>query len=133
MEDINDNIKNTYVIRRRLAELQPAYGGNHYEYWIGEKFRVNLYPKDIQDLGGEPVKSLVSYPTLTVNVYDCKRDSDRLLQATYIYLERDSRFCNYQPIQHKQWGKADGRDMPLQNVCELIKYLHIIAKLTAFL
>ncbi len=134
MEDYSHLVKNTYVIRQKLSNLQKRPGDNHFEYWVGNKFRVNIYPRDIQDLGHEDKKDRVTFHNhVDVNVYDITKDSDGVRQARYIYLDRDSRFTNYEPIKYKEYGSSDGRQMPLNNVCELIKYLHIISKLTAFL
>jgi len=134
MEDINQNVRNTYVIRRKLAELRKFNGNSHFEYWVGEKFRVNIYTRDIQDLGHDDKDDrILNHSKVDVNVYDVKRGDDGLRFANFIYLEKDSRFKNYQPIQYKQYGISDGREMPINTLCELIKYLHIISKLTAFM
>lgn len=134
MEDLSKFLKNTYVIRRKLAELFKRPGDNHFEYWVGNKFRVNIYVRDIQDLGHEDVNDRVTlHDKVDVNVYDIYKDNDGFQRADYIYLDKDSRFINYEPIKYKPYGMTDGREMPLNNLCELIKYLHIISKLTVFL
>ncbi len=134
MEDLSKFIKNTYVIRQKLADLQKRPGNNHFEYWVGNKFRVNIYTRDIQDLGHEDKEDRITFhDKVDVNVYDIYKDSDGFQRADYIYLDKDSRFRSYQPIQYLPYGLSHGREMPLNNLCELIKYLHIISKLTAFL
>lgn len=134
MEDIDQYTRNTYVIRRKLAELRKWNGENHFEYWVGDKFRVYIYTRDIQDLGHDDKDDrILNHAKVDVNVYDIKKDANGIRQATYIYLDKDSRFNKYQPIQYKQYGAQDGREMPINNLCELIKYLHIISKLTAFM
>lgn len=134
MEDINQYVKNTYVIRRKLAELRKLPTENHFEYWVGDKFRVRIHIRDIQDLGHHDDKdaSILHYDKVDVDVYDLKRIVNGVKEERYIYLEKDSRFNNYKPIQYKQYGVLDGREMPINILCELIKYLHIISKLTAF-
>lgn len=135
MEDINDNTRNTYIIRRKLAELRKRPDENYFDYWVGDKFRVLIYTREIQDLGNDdPNDRILSHATVDVSVYDVKKMPDGFLSTTnFIYLDKDSRFTNYEPIQHLKYSKATGRQMPINNVCELIKYLHIISKLTVFL
>lgn len=134
MEDVNQYVRNTYVIRRKLAELRKHPDSNWFEYWIGEKYLVKIFTHRIQDQELDPATdSIVHHATVDVNVYDLKRDSSGILQADYIYLHRDSRFTNYEPIKYKDFGWTDGQDMPINQLCELIKYLHIISKLHAFL
>ncbi len=135
MEDLNQYVKNIYIIRRRLAEIRKRPGDSYFEYWVGDKFRVLMYPRDIQDLGHQDDKdlSVIHFDKVDVNIYDAKRGSDGFMHTTYIYLDRDSRFINYEPIKYKQYGAHDGREMPINILCELIKYLHTISKLTAFL
>lgn len=134
MEDINQYVRNTYVIRRKLGDLRKAFERDHYEYWLGEKYLVRIFTRRIQDVGPPDAEdNILRHSTVDVNVYDLKRDSSGILQANYVYLEKDSRFANYEPIQYKQYGWSDGREMPINHLCELIKYLHIISKLHAFL
>ncbi len=134
MEDINKYVKNTYVIRRILSDVRKKPTDPFFEYWVGDKFRVLMYPRDIQDLGHVDDKSMsiVHCAQCDVNVYDTKRDENGIMQATFINLDRDSRFANYQPIKYKQYGANDGIQMPINTLCELVKYLHTISKLTAF-
>jgi hypothetical protein len=137
MEDINDYVSSPYIIRRKLAELRKLNGESHFEYWVndGSKFRVRIYTRDIQDIGPDyrdKEDRIVHHSKVTVNVYDVTRGSDGFLTTRYIDLHKDPRFCNYQPIQYKQYGNSDGQDMPLSVVCELIRYLHKLTKLSAF-
>jgi hypothetical protein len=134
MEDINQYVRNTYVIRRKLAELRQHPDNNCFEYWVGDKYLVKIFTHRIQNQGQDPATdSIVHHAAVDVNVYDLKRDSSGILQANYIYLEKDLRFSNYEPIKYKQYGWSDGQEMPIDQFCELIKYLHIISKLHAFL
>lgn len=131
MEEINQYVKNTYVIRRRLAELRRLPGESCFNYWVG-KFRVRIWTHGIQELPTDvsnDYDNIVSYLLVDVSLYEEDRDKNE----TYIDLIRDSRFANYKPIQYKQYGNSDGREMPIQNLCELIRYLHIISKLSAFM
>lgn len=135
MEDVNQYVRNTYVIRRKLAELRKVGDENWFEYWVGDgkKFRVRIYTRDIQDLGCDDKNDcILRHEKVDVNVYDVKRDADGWLTTRYIDLHKDSRFAKYEPIQYKQYGWSDGREMPINTLCELIKYLHILTKLSAF-
>lgn len=132
-EDFNDLVNNTYVIRRKLAELTPVDGW--YYYFVGD-FIVKIFvdskrgwTRESKDIG-----SLVIHKTLDeVDLYELTNNKDGTKSQSFIPLERDARFKNYTPIKYKVIpGYSTGKDMPLQCLCELIRYLHKITKLSAF-
>lgn len=137
MEDINENTKNLYVIKRRLAERRKRPNQNYFDYFVGN-FVVKIFPDRIQehnDYG--PDDSIVNHKVLYVHLYEYKRDSFGHLFEQYIDLEKDSRFKNYQPIKYSVFAQySTGKKMPLMplmHLCELIKYLHRLSNLSAFL
>ena len=134
MEDINENTRNLYIIRRRLSERTKRPGMNYFDYYVGN-FLVKIHPDRIQehkDYG--PDDRITHHDILDVSLYEFKRHQDGSSYETYIDLEKDSRFKNYQPIKYKEYaGYSNGQEMPINHLCELIKYLHRLSNLSAFL
>lgn len=70
--------------------------------------------------------------------YHSKHD---LSSRSYIYLNRDLRFKDHKPIQYDvietptggAINQSDGKKMPLLPLMELIRLLHRLSNLTAFL
>lgn len=137
MEDINENTKNLYVIKRRLADLKKRPGYNDYVYYVG-KYALHIYTNSIQDPASlDPNDSVVKYDKVDVNLHE---ENPRTNSYRIISLRDDSRFSNYKPIQYNFFdgpngriNLSDGREMPVIYVCELIKYLHRLSNLSAFL
>lgn len=136
MEDINDNVKNIYTIKRRLAALKKREGYNDFVYYVGN-YVVHIHTNSIQDPASlDPNDTVVKHETVDVSLQEsCKR-----FEYRYVSLRDDSRFSSYRPIQYNYFdgpnGRinfSDGKDMPIIHLCELIKYLHRLSKLTAFL
>ena len=141
----DDNPKNLYVIRRKLAALRMPPGpiGNHchYQYSVGD-FEVWIYTrktgiyqsqsnKDRQEMIEND--SIVKHDKVNVSLYEWQ-GQDKVKVRYHVDLERDTRFSHYQPIKYAEWpGYSKGDDMPLPHLCELIKYLYRISNLTAFL
>jgi hypothetical protein len=134
MEDINENTKNLYIVRRRLAERTKRPGVPYFEYFVGN-FLVKINPNKIQehkDFG--PVDRITHHNVLQVSLYEEKRYDDNRVYDSYVDLEKDSRFKNYKPIKyHEISGYSDGREMPINHLCELIIYLHRLSNLSAFM
>lgn len=137
MEDINDNTKNLYVIKRRLAELKKRTGYNDYVYYVGN-FIIYIFTNRIQEptISCDPDDSIVKYKKLDITLQELsKKDVYRIVD-----LISDPRFAEYKPILYNYWegpygitNMGDGHDMPLNSLCELIKYLHRLSNLTAFM
>lgn len=140
MEDINDQVGYTYAIRRRLAALHKAPGQNHYEYYVG-KFKVNIWTTPIQEHGSIENDNISRHVILpTVDLYEVHRNDPTKRLYDMVYMSRDTRFMNYKPIQYPlnpgspfAVTSCTGRNMPLENLCELIRYLHKLEKLSVFL
>lgn len=134
MEDINENIKNLYIIRRRLAERTKRPGLDHFDYFVG-KFLVKINPNRIQehkDFG--PDDRITHHQILNVSLHVIKEKADGTRYHTPIDLERDSRFSNYKPIKYYHLpGYSTGENMPINHLCELIIYLHRLSNLAAFM
>lgn len=132
MEDINEDTKNLYIIRRRLSELKPMGTplSPSFHYYVGCFHVIFRAPS------ADKNKSLVQYPELDVTVSEMfnKPDKISLNHEFIIDLEKDSRFVNYKPIKYSKlpYGNS-GRNMPIHHVCELVKYLHRLSNLTAFM
>jgi hypothetical protein len=134
MEDINENTKNLYIIKRRLAERRKRPNQPYFDYFVGN-FLVKIFPDRIQENNNYgPDDSIVNHNLLDVHLYEYKRDSSGQSFEQYVDLEKDSRFKNYQPIKYSQFTQySTGKEMPLTHLCELIKYLHRLSNLSAFL
>ena len=71
---------------------------------------------------------------LDVHLYEMCRDTNGNKYDQYIDLEKDTRFKNYKPIKYSEYsGYSTGKEMPLLNLCELVKYLHRLSGLSAFM
>lgn len=139
MEDIFDkeeNAKNIYVIRHKLADLKEDayYGSNIYSMTIGPYLIVMRPSRSI--LSGVEVvakyPNLLGYEKIDVSLYE--KDNHHLIS-----LRENPIFKSYKPIQYNTFegpngtiNFSDGHDMPILHLCELIKYLIRLSNLTAF-
>lgn len=132
-EDFNDLVNNTYVIRRRLADLTPIDGW--YYYFVGD-FILKILVESERQYSRSSGKScsLVTRDTLDeVDLFEIQRLKNGTKCQSFVSLDRDVRFKNYQPIKYNVLpGYSTGKDMPAQCLCELVRYLHKITKLSAF-
>lgn len=130
-EDINDNVKNLYVVKKRLSDIKMNKHG-YFEYYVGNIFLVKIFPVVKFP---EPYKVLTLNEYLDVSVYTLSKHKDfsESVVQDHISLDRDPRFKNYKPIQYAElpWNNT-GSKMPILQLCELVKYLHRLAKLSAF-
>jgi len=131
----DDHPKNLYVIRRKLAALQKILGRNHYEYYVGN-FSLVIFTYPVQEMPPAEPDSIVKHNTVSVNL----RETNKSGMTTSISLRDDSRFRNYEPIQYNVvqtptglTNLSDGQAMPISHLCELIRYLHRLSNLTAFI
>lgn len=131
MEDINDNVKNLYIIRRKLAELKKG-NASYFSYYVG-KFKVAIWTDRILEHSSPDDDNIMKHSIVDVNLQEVHRKDNHQLYE-YVELERDERFKNYQPIKYKEYsGMSNGQQMPINQLCELIKYLHRLSNLTAFM
>ena len=125
--------KNIYVIRHKLAELKPSHG--RYEYTVG-RFTVSMYTYDMQDTPQAPADNILKYKTVNVVVNETTVGG----ATSSVSIRDDSRFKNYEPIQYNVVKTptgcvniSNGDAMPILHLCELIRYLHRLSNLTAFM
>src|SRR5574338_3769 len=122
MEDFTENTRNFYVVRHRLAGLEKR--GSHFEYWVGD-FVLKISTDPIQEHTSPENDRITFHSKLEVNLYELLRDSSGRKVETYVALDRDPRFCEYQPIKYgTPYQRSDGREMPIDKLCELVIYLH---------
>jgi hypothetical protein len=144
-----ENSKNIYVIRHKLGELKKMPGCSHYEWQIGP-FVVKMLedrPEDhpigtLELVSVRPKRPefLTQREKVDVQLYERSKKDDQVLDQ-FININSDSRFKNYKPIMYNTYQSptgntisfGDGRDMPMLQLCELIRYLHRLANLTAFM
>lgn len=132
----DDHPKNLYVIRRKLAELRPVANNSYrYMYAVG-RYTVHIYLMGIQDTPPDKPGNLMTYDKLSIVL----NENDKSGKTSSINLREDPLFKNYEPIQYNVIETPNGRinlsngdDMPILQLCELIKYLHRLTNLTAFM
>lgn len=130
MEDINENTKNLYIIRRRLAERVQRPGIPFFDYFVGN-FLIKIKTRAPH---GNSSDRITFHDILDVSLSEEMRYSNGNPYDAPIDLERDSRFKSYQPIKyHEISGYSSGREMPINHLCELIIYLHRLSNLSAFM
>lgn len=130
----DDNPKNIYVIRHKLAALKPVRG--HWQYPVGN-YTVHIYSYAMQDVPNSVEED---------NILACKAVNVVLNVTTKsgitssISLRDDPLFKSYEPIQYNviesPGGKinlSNGDNMPIAHLCELIRYLHRLSNLKAFM
>lgn len=130
----DDNPKNIYVIKRKLADLKP-YGGHRWEMSIGN-FTVVMFPYETGDVPPGQVDTPVRHEKLSVVLNERTKGGT----TSSVSLRDDQRFKNYEPIQYNvietpngKINLSNGDNMPLLQLCELIRYLHRLSGLTAFM
>lgn len=126
--------KNIYVIRHKLGELK-LISGHRWEYQVGQ-YTVNMYPYDIGDIPPADADNILKRETVSVVL----NERSKLGVVSSISLRNDSRFKDYEPIQYNVIDSPGGRinlsngdNMPLTHLCELIRYLHRLTNLAAFM
>lgn len=126
MEVIENEVKNLYVIKQRLANLKPLqYGG--FEYAVGD-FRIKIYSQPFKGMNTVDKNDCVTkHEKLNVLVNELNRKNGFFER---VHLERDSRFKDFEPIKYEDWN---GDNMPILQLCELVKYLHRLSKLSFFI
>lgn len=128
-----ENPKNIDVIRRKLAALKVVRG--HYEYHVGG-YTLHMYIHGIQDVPPEGEMNLSHAERINVVLNETTKSGI----TSSISLRDDPLFKNYEPIQYNvittPSGKINlstGDSMPFACVCELIRYLHRLSDLKAFM
>jgi hypothetical protein len=138
MEDLFDkeeNAKNIYVIRRKLAALKKRTGYADWVYDVGPFMLSMLVSMPDEYWDSRPEDSILNHDRVDVFLMEIDKNNHR----SYISLREDSRFRNYQPIMYDTYSGpngivncGDGHNMPIHHLCELIRYLHRLSNLTAF-
>jgi len=133
--DKEENAKNIYVIRHKLGNLRPCLGrGDRWEYKVGN-FNVVMFAYDIGDVPPQ-TDSILRFEKVDVILNEFTKDGT----ASSVSLRDDPRLKNYEPIRYNVIESPGGRinlsngdGMPILHVCELIRYLHRLSNLTAFM
>ena len=136
MENFEDNNpKNLYVIRRKLATLKKPVGFGDWKLTIGP-FDLSILPPYGTGYGPEPKADyIIQLEKVDLNL----REMDARGNSLYLSIREDPRFKNYKPIMYNTFegpngivNMSDGHGMPILQLMELIKYLYRLANLTAF-
>lgn len=134
--DKEEFAKNIYVIRHKLGELRPCAGrSDRWEYRVGN-FNVVIYAYEMGDVPPKKMESLLRYDKVNVVLNEFNKGG----AGSFVSLRDDPRFKNYEPIQYDiiptPSGKiniSNGDNMPILQLCELIRYLYRLSNLTAFM
>lgn len=130
-ESIDDDVKNLYVIKRRLADIKINQHG-FFKYYVGDSYVIKIYPSEKFPT---PKETLVLYEKVHAYLYEITKfhQNQNIWIENHIDISNHSNFKNYKPIQYAEFSWLNnGRDMPILHLCELIKYLHRLANLKVF-
>jgi hypothetical protein len=133
--DKEEYAKNIYVIRHKLALLKPCAGrGDRWEYRVGN-FNVVMFAYDIGDVPPH-MDSILRFKEVDVILNEYSKNDT----VSSVSLRDDPRFKSYEPIQYNVIESPNGKinisngdKMPILHLCELIRYLHRLSNLTAFM
>lgn len=127
----DDNPKNLYVIRRKLAALHPGVGGS----WFMTIGNFNLRILVPFNEPGREKSCVLDYKKIDANLIEYNKGGG----YNFVDLRSDPRFSSYQPILYDTYkspnsiiNMGDGHGMPILQLMELIRYLHRLSNLTAF-
>jgi len=134
--DKEEYAKNIYVIKHKLGELKPCPGrGDRWEYSVGN-FNVVIFAYDIGDVPPNQMDSILRFEKVDVVLNESTKDGT----ISSVSLRDDPRFKSYEPIQYNviespggRLNLSNGNGMPILYLCELIRYLHRLSNLTAFM
>lgn len=127
--DEKEHERNFYLIKRKLSSLKKNLIKHCFYYYVGN-FTVHIFTQHVQEEGNKDIdECLTKYDTVNVNVYEATKNKTESI----IRLEYDDRFKDYKPIQYAYPGYSNGIDMPINHLCELVRYLHKLSNLSAFL
>lgn len=131
-----ENAKNFYLARRQLAELKCREHESQFTYYVGN-FILRIQT-DVTCSHNRPLieentyvyvdDNILKHTTVEVYPYEVIRGVEQ-----YITLDMDPRFKNYEPIRYAgPYDRNVGSKMPINALCELIKYLSKLSDLSAF-
>jgi len=134
----DDNPPDLNVIRRKLAGLKKNGAG--YRLDIGH-YVLRIFPTLDYEESNPHEDNILKYEVVDVDLYEAIPTGDLEHQnIRRLFLREDVLFCNYEPIQYNYFtgsngrvNLSDGNKMPISYLCELIKYLHRLSNLTAFM
>jgi hypothetical protein len=142
MEDIfnkEEYAKNLYVIKHKLNDLKRVPGASYFEMEIGP-YLLRMWAGRMGD-PDEIIQYLAQCQKIDVQLYELERKIDNKVQGmSGISISQHPLFKNYKPIQYNTIetpngiiNMSEGNEMPLNHVCELIRYLYRLSNLTAFM
>ncbi len=146
-KELDENLNNSYLVKRRLATLRKLPGDKCYHLKVGD-FHIRLFTN--ADYSNPPNKELprvTDYKNVTLEIwedvssYDTKRTSywesvkGGIGKRAKVELSKDYRFADYYSeckYTKDEWDWQQGRLMPISVICDIIKYVDRIVELTAF-
>ncbi len=139
--ELEESLKNSYLVRRRLSTLRKLEGDACYILNV-ERFQVRMYTN--AEFSEPPNKELplTAYKAVTVEVWEDKGPDTSphnvggiLHLRGEVQLWNDYRFKDFYEENKwtdKDWQWKNGSLMPLSVVCDLIKHIDRIVELTPF-
>jgi hypothetical protein len=123
-------------IKQKLDQLQLVPFTNYF-IWDADYFLIYIWPHRYSDTLVSGSKLLSTYSKVDIILYE----RTGIDSASYISLRTDPRFKDYEPIQYNViytpngsiLTAADGNDIPINHLCELIRYIERLTNLVAFM
>lgn len=133
--ELEESLKNSYLVRRRLSCLRKLKGDACYQLNIGD-FAVRMFTNaEYSDPKNRELNSLTDYKAVTVEVWEDQPTGTAIGKRTTINLSQDYRFS--ETWKELRWTSDEfewshGILVPLHVVCDLIKHIDRISELLAF-
>lgn len=130
----NDNIN---LIKENLGAMRLKLGQSCFHYYIGD-FIVKIWTHRIQEhySSNEEIINdcITNYKVVDINLYEwILAPNKKTRWETQINLEADCRFKDFQPIKYSEFKNlSSGIGMPIEHLCELIRYLDRLPILVLF-
>jgi hypothetical protein len=122
-------MKTIEEVKKELLSLKVEYGKDRVTYIVNDRFYLTIVPYKYDYYHSNMISD---YGCFNVYLTEAKKMFEGRVH-TFIRLEDDYRFKNHKPIKyHELPGYSSGDDMPLEHLCELIKYLYRLCDLSAF-
>ena len=126
-------MKDIVAIEQHLSQVRLPTGRHFFWYSVGD-FAIWIHPCRSDGFGSFcETDRITQYEKVDIALYENRRQEDGYLCLEGVDLEYDIRFAHYQPIKYSHEVLSTGTDMPVTHLCQLIKYLHRLCHLTAFM
>jgi hypothetical protein len=128
--DVDENTRNLYLIRRQLADTKKNIDTQRFDFYVGDWHLIidpNPFMEHV-DYGDDD--RITKHELLDVYLYEKNKLNN---DSNYISLDLDYRFIGYKPIKYNEYGSSNGERIPINHLCELVKYLYRLSNLSVFM